>query len=227
MKKLISFVAAIMMVTTAFGQTAIDLAKKQAELNQINMKMLKQKPSKQAKKQAKELVKEGWKVPAGAKSIEQMITESQLYGEELMTDETGSICKRYIMQTAIQTSGSYNAGYAAARNSAQTELAAMIKTQLAAAMQQSLDNSQTAAISTVTVDKFNERSKAIVDQVLTNTMSVLAIYRRANNNYEVQVRLAFDKKEIAARIKRNMAKQLEEEGDELEKIVDEIIYKRL
>lgn len=227
MKKLISFVAAIMMVTTAFGQTAIELAKKQAELNQINMKMLKQKPSKQAKKQSKELVKEGWKVPAGAKSIEQMITESQLYGEELMTDETGSICKRYIMQTAIQTSGSYNAGYAAARNSAQTELAAMIKTQLAAAMQQSLDNSQTSTISTVTVDKFNERSKAIVDQVLTNTMTVLAIYRRANNNYEVQVRLAFDKKEIAARIKRNMAKQLEEEGDELEKIVDEIIYKRL
>ena len=76
---------------------------------------------------------EGWTVPAGEKNIEQQITQSQLYSAELMTDENGGVTKRFIMQTAVQTAGTYNAGYAAARANAQTELAAMLKTEIVAA----------------------------------------------------------------------------------------------
>ena len=55
MKKILSFVAALMIATTATAQTAMELARQQQELNAINMKMLNAKPTKQAKKQAKEL----------------------------------------------------------------------------------------------------------------------------------------------------------------------------
>lgn len=228
MKKILSFVAAIMIATTATAQTAMELARQQQELNAINMKMLNAKPTKQAKKQAKELKAEGWTVPAGDIDIAQQVTRSQLYSAELTTDENGNVTKRYIMQTAQQTAGTYNSGYAAARAAAQTELAAMLKTELVTAMQQKLDNSQNNALTATTIDKFNQRSRMIVDQTLTNAIPVLAIYRRLpNNNFEVQVRIAFDKKELIARIKRNMQQELEKDGDKLYDIVDAVFDDKL
>lgn len=228
MKKILSFVAAIMIATTATAQTAMELARQQQKLNAINMKMLNAKPTKQAKKQAKELKAEGWTVPAGDIDIAQQVTRSQLYSAELTTDESGNVTKRYIMQTAQQTAGTYNSGYAAARAAAQTELAAMLKTELVTAMQQKLDNSQSNALTATTIDKFNQRSRMIVDQTLTNAIPVLAIYRRLpNNNFEVQVRIAFDKKELIARIKRNMQQELEKEGDKLYDIVDAVFDDKL
>lgn len=222
MKKILSFVAAIMIATTATAQTAMELARQQKELNAINMKMLNAKPTKQANKQAKELKAEGWTVPAGDIDIAQQVTRSQLYSAELTIDESGNVTKRYIMQTAQQTAG--NSGYAAA----QTELAAMLKTELVTAMQQKLDNSQSNALTATTIDKFNQRSRMIVDQTLTNAIPVLAIYRRLpNNNFEVQVRIAFDKKELIARIKRNMQQELEKEGDKLYDIVDAVFDDKL
>lgn len=228
MKKILSFVAALMIATTATAQTAMELARQQQELNAINMKMLNAKPTKQAKKQAKELKAEGWTVPAGDVDIAQQVTRSQLYSAELTTDESGNVTKRYIMQTAQQTAGTYNSGYAAARAAAQTELAAMLKTELVTAMQQKLDNSQNNALTATTIDKFNQRSRMIVDQTLTNAIPVLAIYRRLpNNNFEVQVRIAFDKKELIARIKRNMQQELEKDGDKLYDIVDAVFDDKL
>ncbi len=228
MKKILSFVAALMIATTATAQTAMELARQQQELNAINMKMLNAKPTKQAKKQAKELKAEGWTVPAGDVDIAQQVTRSQLYSAELTTDESGNVTKRYIMQTAQQTAGTYNSGYAAARAAAQTELAAMLKTELVTAMQQKLDNSQNNALTATTIDKFNQRSRMIVDQTLTNAIPVLAIYRRLpNNNFEVQVRIAFDKKELIARIKRNMEQELEKDGDKLYDIVDAVFDDKL
>lgn len=225
MKKMIfMLVAAVMCSMTMTAQSALELAKEQRKLNEINTKMLNQKPTRDAKKQARKLKKDGWVVPVGEKTIEKQLTESQLLGEELMVDETGSPTRRYIQHTASQVAGTYNAGYAAARNAAIVELASNLKTQVAAAMQAKLDNSQTSSINTVTIDKFNERAKAIVDASLTNTRAVVAIYRvLRNNNYEVQVRLAYDKKELAASLKRKMQQELEMEGDELNDLVDEVI----
>lgn len=228
MKKILFFVAALMIAATATAQTAMELARQQQELNAINMAMLNAKPTKQAKKQAKELKAEGWTVPAGDLDIAQQVTRSQLYSAELATDESGNVTKRYIMQTAQQTAGTYNSGYAAARAAAQTELAAMLKTELVTAMQQKLDNSESDALTAITIDKFNQRSRMIVDQTLTNAIPVLSIYRRLlNNKFEVQVRIAFDKKELIARIKRNMELELEKDGDKLYDIVDAVFDDKL
>ena len=126
---------------------------------------------------------------------------------------------RRITQGATPYLGSLRA----ARTAAQTELAALLKTEIVAAIQQKLDNAQGSTITATTVDKFNERARAIVDESLTNSIRVLTIYRRLpNNNFEVQVRLAFDKKELTARMKRNLQKELESEGDALNPVIDEV-----
>ncbi|MCQ2113473.1 MAG: hypothetical protein MJY52_00200 [Bacteroidaceae bacterium] len=226
MKKIIIMaVMALLSNASIFAQTAKDLAKQQRELNEINMKLLNSKPSKDAKKQAKKLIKDGWIVCAGDKTIAKQITETQLLGEELMADELGNPTKRYIIRSAQSIAGTFDAGIAAARSNAQVELAAMLETKVAAALESKLDNQQNSAITAITVDKFHERAKAIIDASLTNTRTLLSIYRvNKQNNYEVQVQVAFDKKELAARLKRNIKKELEQEGDEeLNDIVDSVL----
>lgn len=225
MRKLLSII--VMALTIAAGansQDAVELARQQNELNSIMRKALDTKPTKDAKKQAKELKKQGWLVPAGERSIEQQITESQLLSAELMADENGAPTRRFIQHTGVSTAGTYNAAYAAGRSNAQVEIANMLEAEIAAAMQGKLDNAQLNSENAVTVEKFNQRIKAIVHESLTNSIPVLAIYRvLPNKNFEVQVRIAFDKKEVAARLKRALQKEIEMEGDQLNAMVDNVI----
>lgn len=227
MKKMFLILAAVMMTAATYAQTPTQLARQQQELNAIHMKMVNAKPSKAAKKQAKELKKEGWTEPAGELSMEQQITISQLYGMEQMVDASGVAQRRFIQETGQQTAGSYNAAYAAARAAAQTELAAMLQTELVAAWQQKLDNAQSGATTAITNDKFHQRVKAVIDQTLSNCIPVLAIYRRLpNNNFEVQARIAYDKQTLMTLLRQYLQKELEKEGDGLGEIVDEIIEKK-
>lgn len=228
MKKIVLSCMMLMATSVMFGQSALELVKQQQELEAFNKKILNAKPTKAAKKQAKELQKAGWTVPAGEKSIEQQVTMSQLYGEELMATEDGSTTKRFLMHTAMQTSGTYNVGYAAARANALAEVASMIKTQLVTSISVKQGNSQTSAIEATTVDKFNQKVDAIVDQTMTNGIPMLSIYRRLpNGNFEVQVRLAFDKKEILSRMKKGMQKELEQEDDALISVAQDVINNQL
>jgi hypothetical protein len=69
---------------------------------------------------------------------------------------------------------------------------------------------------------------AIVDQTMTNGIPMLAVYRRLpNGNFEVQVRLAFDKKDIMARMKKSMQKELEKESDALINVAQDVITNQL
>lgn len=86
--------------------------------------------------------------------------------------------------------------------------------------QRNLENSQQNTITATSVDKYNQRIRSIVHESLTNSIPVLSMYRTLpNNNVEVQVRIAFDKKEVTARLKRNLQKELEVEGDELDGMI--------
>lgn len=226
MKKIIIMVLMAMVASTAvIAQSSVEMAKAQQELNQINMKLLNAKPSKDAKKLAKQRVKEGWRVMGSGRSMEAQITSDQLLEIEVMADDNGNPMRRFIQHSASAVAGTQNAAYAAARAACQTEIAAMIETYLAGAMQQKVDNSQSSAINAITVDKFHERSKAIIDACLRNMIPGLNIYRvLANNNYEVMVTISYDKKQVAMALKQKLQKELELEGDqELNSLVDGVL----
>lgn len=226
MKKMISLMVVAFMATATFAQSAVELAKQQRELNNIHMKMLNAKPSKDAKKQAKAYKKEGWQVPVGEQAMEKQITKSQLYEQEMMTTEEGGYTQRFLQHTSQATSGSYNTGYASARAACMAEVASMLETNLGAAWKNAMDNAEMSAISATTNDKFNQRAMGVVKQSLTNSIPMVVIYRVLPNNlYQVSVRLAFDKKEIAAQLKRNLKKELEMDGDKLDGMVEDMMCK--
>ena len=224
MKKTIMLLCMALATGVSYAQSAAELAKQQQELNAIHMKIINAAPSKSAKKEAKAYKKEGWMVPAGESGIEQQITSSQLYGAELMADAEGNATKRFIMQTAQQVSGTYNAGYAAARAAAQQEVAAMLKTRLVTLMEGQRNNNQLNAVDAATNSEIGQKFMLHVEQTLTNGIPVLAIYRRLpNNNFEVQVRIAYDKKQMASRMKMSLRKEMSREGDALADMVDGVL----
>lgn len=222
-KMLLTLVTMLAMTVGVSAQSAIELAKQQKELNKVNREILNQKPVKDARKEAKKLRKDGWKVPAGEMPIEKQISQSLLYGQELMAGEHGTPTTRYIMRTGIATGGSYNVAHAMARANALNEVAGLLSTEIVGAWQLKQDNRQEGQTKALTNDQFNQRVKAIVEQTLTNVQPFMAIYRNVGDNFEVQVRLAADKKEIAAQLKRKLQQEMEEEGDELLELVDERI----
>ena len=225
MKKIISLFIVIAASTMSYAQDAKDLAKKQMELNEINMKLANLKPTKEAKKQAKVLTRQGWEVPAGQPSIERQITKMQLYQAELMTDGNGNPTTRYITHSAHQTAGTYNAGYAAARATAQAEVASTIKTSIISTLDMSLGNNQSDAATAASVDVLKTNTKMIVDEVLTGSIPLLVAYRRLpNNNFEVQFGLAYDKMELRSRLKNKLLKEL---GDDSEALVDGMVDKAM
>ncbi len=162
-------------------------------------------------------------MPAGEMPIEKQISQSLLYRQELMAGEHGTPTTRYIMRTGIATGGSYNVAHAMARASALNEVAGLLNTEIVGAWQLKQDNRQESQSKTLTNDQFNQRVKAIVEQTLTNIQPFMAIYRMVGDNFEVQVSVAADKKEIAARLKQKLQQELEDEGDELLELVDERI----
>lgn len=197
MKKIMVLLAVAFMTASAgYAQSAIELAKQQRELNKVNMDMLNMKPSKDAKKQAKQRAKDGWEVPAGSLSMANQFTRAQLMRQELMANDAGEPVARYILHEATVTSGSESVGYSSARAQCQAEIASMLQTKIAAAIKRKQDNAQNSAIDATTVDKFHERGKSITEATLSMMTPVVHIYRvLPNNNYQVQVTIAYDKKD--------------------------------
>ena len=230
MKKLIALItfALILGIAVPSAQTPAELAQQQRELNQLNRRLLEAKPTKEAKKEAKRLRKAGWEAPAGDRAIENQITSGQLLGAELMADRDGSPAPRYIQHTAVATAGTYNAAFAAARANAMAEVASMLESEIAAAVQVKTDNAQDDTQLALTVDKFNQRMRSIVNASLSGALPVVTIYRTLpNRNVEVQVRLAYDKKAIANKFNRQLREQLEEEGDQLNDLAELALQKMM
>lgn len=224
-RKVILMVAAVLMTSTVVNaQTSAEQWKSNAKERKAAVKYLdKEGSTKDAKKRAKKLEKEGWIVMGSGKAMDKQITDDQLRASETMKDETGATVTRYIQHDAGAVQGTLNAATTQARLACQAEIASLIETKLAGAMEQKIDGAQGSSITAQTVDEFHQRFKAIVDGCLTNMVQGLTIYRvLPNNNYEVQVTYSFDKKELAAQLKRKLQKELEMEGDEdLNGLVDE------
>ena len=173
----------------------------------------KEKASKDAAKRAKQLRKKGWETMASDKPMDMQITDDRLLASETMKDKSRA------------TQGTYNAAIAQARLSCQAEIASLLETKLAGALEQKLSSNQTGADVAETVDKFHQRFKGIVDGCLTDMKRGLCMYRTTENgNYEVEVTYAYDKKVLAARLAKQAQKQMEMEGDEdLNGVVNDIV----
>lgn len=142
------------------------------------------KPSKEARKQAKELRKEGWKVPGGALSLERQL------------DQVYSMRESCVEGTAKSTSDTYDAARTMAVELARVDLANKIEANI---------TGKSSTGTTVRAGSGNADSKTVINResksVFTNKLrNVKVVYEayhtKDNGNVEVEVRVMVKQSEL-------------------------------
>ena len=193
--KLFYFVAimfGVMYCTTVSAQDNKQLMKEQ--------KAIMKQATKDAKKQVKELKKDGWKVAVGAKPMESQLTD-------LFVMERGGKAglPQYIVGRSEALSGSYAAARQIAVSRDRAEVASTINTKVAGILESTLTNVQTSSVDVATVQKDVSTAKQLVDQTLDKADIIFEIYREVNNNTQFQVGVAFHDSKALEILKQSMS----------------------
>lgn len=165
--------------------------------------------AKEAKKEAKILKKEGWKVPAGSFSLERQLMEAYLLQAEVDTDRQ----PKYIFGQAISGGSFYDAAKMQAVELAKAELAGNIATELTTLVTIKLENQQIGAEKASSASEIIEKGKSLVSQKLGSTIPLIEIYRNTKEGtIEVQIRLAYEKEKGIKAALDAIDSELEKEG---------------
>ena len=189
-------------------------------MTKASKNQLKERASKQARKEAKRMKKEGWTVAPGALPIDKQLDKSYLmqyeYGEDMYP--------RYIMGEAMSVGGNYDAAKMQALELAKQNLAGQIQTEVTALIENTVANEQLQGNEAESITRSVMAAKNLISQSLGRTIPVIEVYRTLpNNNKEVMVRIAYAgdaaKKVALEAIKRD----LEQRGDNLHNKLDELL----
>ena len=149
--------------------------------------------AKQAKKEAKQLQKEGWRVPVGGLPMEQQLLKAyKLQAETDMEQQP-----KYIFGQAMSGGTFYDAAKMQATELAKAELAGNISTNLTTLVTTKLENQQTGPQEGTSVSEIVQKGKSLVSQKLSMPITLVEIYRdRKEGGMEVQIRLAYDRQKV-------------------------------
>lgn len=146
--------------------------------------------AKQAKKEAKQLKKEGWKVPVGGLPMEQQLLKAYKLQVETDADQQ----PKYIFGQAMSGGTFYDAAKIQATELAKAELAGNISTDLTTLVTTKLENRQTGPGEATSASEIVQKGKALVSQKLKMPITLIELFRdRKEGGMEVQVRLAYDR----------------------------------
>ncbi len=219
MKKLILFGLGMLLLTsTGYAQNTKEQRKEREAITKMSDKELKAKVSRDVKKQAKAFKKQGWQVNVGALSLEKQIEKAQRMQYEYNDDNS----PKYFMGEMTAKAQSYAAAKAQALAFAKEDLAGMIATEVTALVENTRANEQISATDAASIAKTVQAGKQLIAQRLTNVIPVVEVYRMDGKLYEVQTRIFYDRNIALQTAKQIVRQELEKDGKQLHKELDEI-----
>ncbi len=222
MKKLIILCMACLLAGSVCAQqTTKEIIKERQELAKASKKELNEKSSKAARKEARKLEKEGWKVAPGALPLEKQLDRAYM----MQLEYDANYYPRYIISNAMSVGENYDAAKMQALELAKLELAAQIQTEVTALIDNSISNQQLAGEEAASITKSISESKSIISQNIGRVITVTEAYKenKKNKNKEVLIRIAYSGEMAKAAAKAAIHAELEKCSDELRKKLDTII----
>ena len=206
----------------AIAQTAWAQSVNSAQLKQLNQN-LKEKSTKEARKEAKKLKKEGWVVSPGALPLEKQLDRS--YFTLMETDEDQNPV--YITGEGQSVGENYDAAKMQAMELARQQIASKIGSETTALIDNLVGNKQLGAEEAATVTTLLSEGKTIISQKLGRVVPVVECYRTLkNNNKEVMVRLATKESAIREVMKGYLRDEMEKKGAKMSDQLDELLLKK-
>ena len=221
-KTIIGLVALLLVSATdmCFAQLTKEQIKERQELAKASKKELNEKASKAARKEAKRLIKEGWRTAPGALPLEKQLDKSYLMQSQYDSDGFPA----FIMAEAMSIGGNYDAAKMQALELAKQNLAGQIQTEVTALIENTVANEQMVQSDATSITRSVMASKNLISQSIGRVVPVAEAYRVVNgNNREVLVRIAYSQAMAKAAAKRAIKQELEQRGDSLHNQLDNLL----
>ena len=222
MKAMKILLAAVLMGISgsATAQVTKEQLKERMELRALSKAELNEKATKAARKEATRLEGEGWQAAPGALPLEKQLDRSYMMQQEFDED----MFPKYLMGEAMSVGKNYDAAKMQAQELAKLSLAGQIQTEVTTLIEQSVANNQLAAEEAESVAKMVAESKSLISQRIGRIIPVVEVYRTLQNkNKEVRVYVAYNAKMAKAAAKNAIREDLEKQGEELKKKLDEVL----
>lgn len=221
-KTMLAFVFLSLIFTTgvSYAQSTKVQHKAHQEITKASRKELNEKASKAARKEAKKLTKEGWKITPGALPLDKQLDKSYMMQYQL--DPEGY--PLYFMADAMSVGGNYDAAKMQALELAKQNLAGQIQTEVTALIENTVANEQMDQGDAASVTRSVMASKNLIIQSIGRILPVAEAYRTVSGNKkEVLVRIAYSQDLAKATAKRAIKKDLEQRGDSLHNKLDDLL----
>lgn len=221
MKKLVLLFAASLFVSgVAYSQSTKEIREEREAIAKMSKAALNDKATKSARKEAKQLKKDGWLSAPGALPIDRQLDRSYLMQYEY--DE--NMLPKYIMGEAMSIGRNYDAAKMQAFELAKQNLAGQIQTEITALIENTVANEQLGVEQAESVTRSVMAAKNLISQSIGRTITVVEVYRTlSNKNKEVLLRIAYNSNMAMSAAKKAVKKDLEQRGDNLHEKLDEIL----
>lgn len=225
MKKIILLIASTMLLgSLCTAQTADDykaFIKERKAMSAFTREQMKSKVSKDAKKEAKRLAREGWTIAPGSLPIERQLDRA--YGMQYEMDINTGFPK-YIRGEAISIGENYDAAKMQAVALAKIELAGNIQTEVAALIETRVGNNQLDPEQAVSISNSVMGAKNMISQSIGRTINGLEMYRQLKNrNKEVRVLLFYNSEMAISAAKKAIREDMAGKADHLVEQLDKIL----
>lgn len=217
---LLSFLSA---APVASAKLTKEQEKERKELRNMSRKALNEKASKDARKEAKQLKKEGWKAAPGALPIEKQLDRSYMMQMEYDDD----MFPKYIMGTAQSIGENFDGAKLQALELAKIDLAGQIQTEVTALAETKAANKQMSANDAATVTETVMGAKNLISQSIGRVIPIVEVYRDTKNGKEVRVTIAYNAEMAKEAAKKAIRQELEDKGEEiLDNEIDKLFNKK-
>lgn len=179
------------------------------------------KVEKDAKKQAKVLVKEGWKVAPGHPSIEMQ----QLKAAKINNTMDDNFNSKYVEGSAQAVAPTYDAAKFQATELAKINIAGKISSDLAGIAKTNLGNQQINPEQAENIVKTIGAYKNFVATKLTNIISCVDMYKidPKNGQYTVSIGIYYNRDEAMRAGMKEIRDQMMKESEELAEELDDLL----
>ncbi len=198
-----------------------EFMKERKAMNKLTRDDLNTKVSKDARKEAKRLKKEGWRVAPGALPLEKQLDKAYIMQSEM--DYTTGFPK-FIRGNATAVGQNYEAAKIQAMSLAKLDLAGNISTEIAGLIDNRLGNKETTPGAATSTVESVMASKNLIAQDIGRTIVVLEVYRELNTkNKEVRVMIFYNAEMAKEVAKKTIREDLEKKSDKLAEQLDQIL----
>ena len=207
--KTMKFLAVLVMLSLSMGVSAQNALQRKLKENKA---ALKEKASKDAKKEAKRYQKEGWEVMPGGLPMEKQCDRLFMFLDDFDDDMN----PLYIDGTGSSVAENMSAAQIQATELARMELASKIGSEVTGIVDNMVANKMLADDQAASITTTLTESKSIFSQKLGRVQTPLVLQRvLKNKNKEVLVRMVAKKSAIDEIAKEAIRAELEKEGKEL------------